>query len=113
MHTDGYSGYDFLDQAPDIVHIGCWAHVRRKFVDVIKAAGKGGSEKKSGIADEAVARIGELYAIEQEARSRNLEPAAIRQLVRCGVRVAHAQHGPVAPRHQGEVSRSVASRTYR
>ena len=31
VQTDGYSGYDFLDSRQGIVHIGCWAHARRKF----------------------------------------------------------------------------------
>ncbi|MGV8989022.1 MAG: IS66 family transposase, partial [Cypionkella sp.] len=37
------------------------AHVRRKFVDVHKAQG-------SAIADEAIRRIAELYAVEKAAR---------------------------------------------
>ena len=40
VQTDGYSGYDFLDSEQDIEHIGCWAHARRKFNDVVKAQGK-------------------------------------------------------------------------
>ena len=37
------------------------AHVRRKFVDVHRAQG-------SAIADEAIRRIAQLYAVEKEAR---------------------------------------------
>ena len=37
------------------------AHIRRKFVDVHKAQG-------SAIAEEAIRRIAELYAIEKQAR---------------------------------------------
>ena len=40
VQTDGYTGYNFLDHASDIYHIGCLAHVRRKFTDVTRAAGK-------------------------------------------------------------------------
>ncbi len=66
VQTDGYSGYDFLDERDNIVHDGCWAHVRRKFTEVIKATGP--PEKvRSGIAKEAVLKIRELYAIEKEA----------------------------------------------
>jgi len=39
VQTDGYGGYDFLDHWPGVVHVGCWAHARRKFTDVIKALG--------------------------------------------------------------------------
>ncbi len=44
-------------------HLACWAHVRRRFVDAAKLQPKG----KKGLADEAVAMIGELYRIEREA----------------------------------------------
>jgi len=50
VQTDGYSGYNFLDYDENIRHIGCWAHARRKFMDVIKAQGK---NRKSGSGDKA------------------------------------------------------------
>ncbi|WP_112854843.1 IS66 family transposase [Legionella feeleii] len=28
MQTDGYKGYDWVDDHPDIIHLGCWAHAR-------------------------------------------------------------------------------------
>lgn len=46
VQTDGYAGYDFLDRRDGIIHVGCWAHVRRKFIEVIKSAGKNRSQKK-------------------------------------------------------------------
>jgi transposase len=55
VQTDGYSGYDFLDSEPEIDHIGCWAHSRRKFKDIIKAQGK--NRKKTGSADVALSYI--------------------------------------------------------
>jgi len=30
IQSDDFAGYDHLDQKPDIVHLGCWAHARRK-----------------------------------------------------------------------------------
>ena len=30
VHSDGYSGYNILT---DIIRVGCWAHLRRKFVE--------------------------------------------------------------------------------
>jgi len=77
VQTDGYVGYDFLDRRPDITHMGCWAHVRRKFVEVIKAAGKLGSRQKTGVAEEAVEKIRQLYAIEQQARKQQFAPEKI------------------------------------
>jgi transposase len=67
VQTDGFSGYDFLDILPGVVHMGCWAHARRKFVEVGKAAGTRG-----GSAGVAVATIGKLYAIEKRATDQGL-----------------------------------------
>ena len=61
LHVDGYAGFEQLTAKGDIVLAACWAHTRRKFYDVAQATG-------SPIAEEALRRIGELYAIEAEAR---------------------------------------------
>ncbi len=74
VQTDGYSGYDFLDQAAGIRHLGCWAHARRNFMDVIKAQGK---NRKSGSADAALSYIKRLYRLEKEARLREYSPAEV------------------------------------
>lgn len=65
VQTDGYSGYNFLDYETNIRHIGCWAHARRKFMDVIKAQGK---NRKNGSADVAMRYIRKLYKLEKQAR---------------------------------------------
>ena len=44
--------------------MACMAHVRRKFVDVFTAQG-------NAIAQEAISRIAELYAVEAKARGRD------------------------------------------
>jgi transposase len=49
-----------------ITEAACWAHVRRKFYDLHVA-------HKSPVAQEALRRIGELYAIEGEIRGRQPE----------------------------------------
>jgi transposase len=69
IQTDGYTGYDALGRRPGIYHVGCWAHARRKFMDVIKAGAGGG---KKGHADTALDYIGKLYAVEKSARADNL-----------------------------------------
>ncbi len=61
IQTDGYEAYDRLTRDhDDLVHVGCWAHARRKFVDAK------GSGKKAGAADQALAMIARLYRIEKE-----------------------------------------------
>ncbi|MBU0544223.1 MAG: IS66 family transposase [Proteobacteria bacterium] len=77
VQTDGYSGYDFLDSDPHIRHIGCWAHARRKFMDVIKAQGK---NRKNGSTDVALNYIRKLYAIEKDAGKKKLSPEGIFKL---------------------------------
>jgi transposase len=77
VQTDGYSGYNFLDHDTNIRHIGCWAHARRKFMDVIKAQGK---NRKGGSADKALSYIKKLYKLEKEARKKGLAPEEIYQM---------------------------------
>lgn len=61
MHADGYAGFGDLYRSGRVDEVACMAHIRRKFVDVHKAQG-------SAIAEEAIQRIAELYAIEKQAR---------------------------------------------
>lgn len=68
VHTDGFSGYDWVDVTPGMVHLGCMAHLRRNFVDVLKAASKPACDLTGTIAGETVKRIKDLYEIEQLAR---------------------------------------------
>ena len=64
LMTDGYGGYDKVVKAEEIQRLGCWAHVRRKFVDAKRVQGKG----KIGRADQALEMIGALYKVEREAK---------------------------------------------
>ena len=57
LQADGYAGFNGLYQGDRVVEAACWAHVRRKFLDVHAANG-------SEIAQEALNRIGALYGIE-------------------------------------------------
>jgi transposase len=61
MHADGYAGFEDIYRSSDIHEVACMAHVRRRFVDVHRAQG-------SAIAEEAIRRIAQLYAVEKEAR---------------------------------------------
>jgi len=69
LQVDGYAGFagrlrGEADDAPQLAF--CWAHVRRKFYDVPVAT-------KSPLAEEALRRIAELYAIEDESRGTPAE----------------------------------------
>ncbi|MCP5084842.1 MAG: IS66 family transposase [Alphaproteobacteria bacterium] len=63
MHADGYAGFEGLYRSGAIKEVACMAHIRRKFVDIVKAQG-------SVIAEEAVHRIALLYGVEKRARGR-------------------------------------------
>lgn len=76
VQTDGYKGYDFLDQWRDTIHVGCWAHARRKFMDVKKAS----SSKKAGSADEALKYIRLLYRLEKVAIQKRMSKGELYEL---------------------------------
>jgi transposase len=69
VQTDGYRGYNFLDACLEIIHVGCWSHTRRKFVEVVKVVGK---KSREGLAVQALRLIAKLYKIEHEAREAEL-----------------------------------------
>ncbi|MBF0400578.1 MAG: IS66 family transposase, partial [Magnetococcales bacterium] len=73
LQTDGYAGYHSVASNPDIIHVGCFAHARRKFDEAVKALGTGG-RKKPDKAGEALALIGRLYAIEKDLREKQATP---------------------------------------
>jgi transposase len=77
LQADGYAGFDQIYEAGRIQEAACWAHVRRKFYDLHVA-------HKSPVAEEAMERIGALYAIEKEIRG---SPAEQRR----GIRNARAR----------------------
>jgi transposase len=68
LQTDGYKGYDWADDRPDIIHLGCFAHARRPFAQLVKLA------KTTGKSHQAVVYIQKLYRIEKMARDNNYTP---------------------------------------
>lgn len=74
LQSDGYNAYDDLGEG--IVYAGCMAHARRGFVDAAKVA------PLDPVPGEVIARIGQLYAVEKEARMAGMDAAqrlALRQ----------------------------------
>lgn len=68
LQADAYSGYDRNFVGGQIIEVGCMAHARRRYFEIAKNA------KTPGFAHDIVQRIAELYAIEREAKERNLSP---------------------------------------
>ena len=66
LQTDAYSGYlPFIKNNQNVISLGCWAHVRRKFFDALLA-------NPRSIAQEILDKIGQLYDIEHEAKKNSL-----------------------------------------
>jgi transposase len=74
IQADAFSGYAALTRqvgppglnAPRIMHAACWAHARRKLFDEFERT-------KSPIAEEALRRIQQLYAIEAEITGKTAD----------------------------------------
>lgn len=74
LQTDGYKGYDGFDEASGIVHVGCFAHARRKFDEALRGQGKKAKPgKKASLARQGLARINKLYEIERSYASASRE----------------------------------------
>lgn len=81
LQADGYAGFAKIFEGGRVVEAACWAHVRRKFVDL----------HKSPVAAEILERIGALYAIEKDIRRRSAdERRAVRR--ECSRPVLDALH---------------------
>jgi transposase len=65
LQTDGYAAYDDVG-GPKLVHVGCWAQARRKFVDAVKV------NPQDAAAIAMVTRMDALFLIDRDARRHAL-----------------------------------------
>lgn len=78
LQADAYSSYNPLYECLEgsdlaqCIEVACWAHVRRKFVEALKA-------NPNSIAKEVLEMIGELYKQEEEFREKKLNAEKIAQ----------------------------------
>jgi transposase len=72
LQADAYAGFHHLYGNGAIYEVACWAHARRKFHEIHAI-------HASPTTTEALARIGALYAIEEEIRGK---PADLRLTIR-------------------------------
>uniref|UniRef100_Q024Q9 Transposase IS66 n=1 Tax=Solibacter usitatus (strain Ellin6076) TaxID=234267 RepID=Q024Q9_SOLUE len=63
LQTDGYQAYEGVG-GPKIVHVGCWAHARRKFVDAVKV------NPQDAEAVNMVMRMDALFLVDRDARQK-------------------------------------------
>lgn len=60
LQADAYGGYDGIFHSQNVTEVACWAHARRKFYDA--------QDSDEQHARQMLALIGELYAVEREAK---------------------------------------------
>jgi transposase len=65
LQTDGYQAYDGIG-GPKLVHVGCWAHARRKFVDAVKV------NRDDAAAIQMVMRMDALFLVDRDAREKQM-----------------------------------------
>jgi transposase len=68
LQTDGYQAYDGVG-GPKLVHVGCWAHARRKFVDAVKV------NPQDAEAVKMVVRMDALFLVDRDARKKVMSGA--------------------------------------
>jgi transposase len=66
LQSDRYGSYESAVEKDleGVIHVGCFAHVRRRFYEAMKIS------SQSGLADAALSQIKGLYMAEQELRER-------------------------------------------
>jgi hypothetical protein len=73
IQADAFPGYGvFFAPSGRAIEVGCWAHGRRYFVRA--------RDSDPDLADQALEKIGRLYAIERAAKDRGLDVVGVREL---------------------------------
>ena len=72
LMSDGYEVYNGLAAAHGVIHLGCWTHARRYFVEAEAAIPKQARGPES-LATRFITAIGQLYAIESQAKEASAE----------------------------------------
>jgi len=66
MQTDGYPGYNIVANKEGVTQLGCWAHARRRFADILKSGVSDAVSKT--LAKELINMVAKLYTIEREIK---------------------------------------------
>jgi transposase len=67
LQSDGYQAYEGASERAGLLHVGCFAHSRRRFFEALKAL-PNAQRKQASAAHEAVRRIDALYLIERQIK---------------------------------------------
>ena len=88
-----------------VIHVGCWAHARRKFDEALRAQGKNQKKgakrsKKQSKAEQGLRFIGKLYRIERETAAMSTEERH---------RIRHERSRPIVDQIRDWLDESVGS----
>ncbi len=72
LQSDGYQAYEGVTERAGLIHVGCFAHARRRFFEALKAL-PNAHRKQDSPAHEAVRRIDALYLIERQIKDASDE----------------------------------------
>lgn len=72
LQTDGYQVYEKIGQKTTVTHLGCWAHVRRKFENALTS-----DAKRASVVMEYIQL---LYEVEAHIRAQNLNEKDAKEL---------------------------------
>lgn len=68
LQSDGLNFYFKLKDTEGIILVNCWAHARRKFVEIIKLS----DNNSIGLSHHVVEQIDSLYEIERKIKENKL-----------------------------------------
>jgi hypothetical protein len=105
LQTDGYEGYTAIGSMGGVIHVGCWAHARRKFDEALRAQGKNKKKgakrsKKQSKAEQGLRYIGALYRVEREAATMSTQERH---------RIRHERSRPIVEQIRDWLDESVGS----
>ncbi|WP_341917611.1 IS66 family transposase [Polaromonas sp. YR568] len=80
LQADAYAGFAKLYASGDIIEASCWAHARRPFWDLHESQGR----VAGSVAEQALRRIGALYAIEVDIRGSPVDERCRQRQARAG-----------------------------
>jgi hypothetical protein len=71
LMTDGYEPYDAIAERHQLVHLACWAHCRRYFLEALQALPKD-KRGRDQLPAQFIELIARLYKVEAQARHDNV-----------------------------------------
>jgi hypothetical protein len=98
LMSDGYEVYNGIAKSHHLIHLGCWAHARRYFVEAEAVLPKS-ARRPDQPATQFIAAIARLYAVEAKAKGKTVaERVQLRETLSRPI-LTEIQHLLVAHRH--------------